>query len=130
MNLPMAKFWAKVANIPFKLLFPIIISVSIVGTYSISNSLWEVGGFLAFGIIGYLFKKADIPVAPIALVFILGGLMEESLLQSLNLFDGNLLAILSRPISGTLIVLSFIVVVLSIIAGIKQKKDNFMDVEV
>jgi putative tricarboxylic transport membrane protein len=77
-----------------------------------------------------LFKKADIPVAPIALVFILGGLMEESLLQSLNLFDGNLLAILSRPISGTLIVLSFIVVALSIIAGIKQKKDNFMDVEV
>ncbi|MBO1510644.1 tripartite tricarboxylate transporter permease [Metabacillus bambusae] len=130
MNLPMAKLWAKVANIPFKLLFPIIISVSIVGTYSISNSLWEVGGFLAFGIIGYLFKKADIPVAPIALVFILGGLMEESLLQSLNLFDGNLLAIFSRPISGTLIVLSFIAIALSIIAGIKQKKDNFMDVEV
>ncbi|MCM3651374.1 tripartite tricarboxylate transporter permease [Metabacillus litoralis] len=130
MNLPMAKWWAKVANIPFKLLFPIIISVSIVGTYSISNSLWEVGAFLVFGIIGYLFKKADIPVAPIALVFILGGLMEESLLQSLNLFDGNLLSIFTRPIAGTLIVLSFVIITLSIIAGIKQKKDNFMDVEV
>jgi putative tricarboxylic transport membrane protein len=47
-----------------------------------------------------------------------------------SLIDGNLLAILSRPISGTLIVLSFIVITLSIIAGIKQKKDNFMDVEV
>ncbi|MGM0875795.1 MAG: tripartite tricarboxylate transporter permease [Bacillota bacterium] len=46
MNLPMAKFWAKIASVPFKMLFPIIIAVSIVGTYSISNSLWDVGGLL------------------------------------------------------------------------------------
>lgn len=130
MNLPMAKMWAKVATIPSKLLFPIIISISIVGTYSISNSLWEVGGFLAFGIMGYLFKKADIPVAPIALVFILGGLMEESLLQTLTLFEGNLLKIFLRPFSGTLMVCSIAIIVFSIAAGIKKKKDHFMDVEV
>lgn len=130
MNLPMAKMWAKVASIPSKLLFPIIISISIVGTYSISNSLWDVGGFLAFGLLGYILKKADIPVAPIALVFILGGLMEESLLQSLTLFEGNLFQIFTRPFSGTLMILSIVIITLSIVAGIKKKKEHFVDVEV
>lgn len=130
MNLPMARMWAKVASIPAKLLFPIIIAISIVGTYSISNSLWDVGGFLAFGIMGYLFKKADIPVAPIALVFILGGLMEESLLQSLTLFEGNILQIFTRPFSGTLMVASIVIITLSIIAGVKKKKEALVDVEV
>ncbi|MBM7660154.1 putative tricarboxylic transport membrane protein [Bacillus mesophilus] len=129
MNLPMARMWAKVASIPSKLLFPIIISISIVGTYSISNSLWDVGGFLAFGLLGYILKKADIPVAPIALVFILGGLMEESLLQSLTLFEGNIFQIFTRPFSATLMILSIIIISLSIFAGIKKKKEHLVDVE-
>ncbi|WP_408010214.1 tripartite tricarboxylate transporter permease [Pseudalkalibacillus sp. A8] len=129
MNLPMAKMWAKVASVPFKLLFPIIIAISIVGTYSISNSLWDVGGLLAFGLLGYFLKKADIPVAPIALMFILGDLMEKSLLQSLALYKGNFLAIFTRPISGTFLALSILAITLSIFAGFKNKKDNLVDVE-
>ncbi|MFD2922870.1 tripartite tricarboxylate transporter permease [Halobacillus naozhouensis] len=130
MNLPMAKIWAKVASVPFKLLFPIIIAISIVGTYSISNSLWDVGGLLFFGLLGYLFKKAEIPVAPIALMFILGVMMEESLLQTLTLYKGDFWLIFTRPIAGTLLGLSFIAITISIIAGIKNKKDNLEDAEV
>lgn len=130
MNLPLAKFWAKIASIPFKLLFPIIIAVSIVGTYSISNSLWDVGGLLVFGLLGYFLKKADIPVAPIALVFILGKMMEESLLQTLALYGGNFLEIFTRPISGTLMALSVLAISLSMLAGFKNKKTLLEDTEV
>ncbi|MEM1506223.1 tripartite tricarboxylate transporter permease [Domibacillus sp. 8LH] len=130
MNLPLAKFWAKIASIPFNMLFPIIIAVSIVGTYSISNSLWDVGGLLVFGLLGYVLKKADIPVAPIALVFILGKMMEESLLQTLGLYNGNFMEIFTRPISGTLMALSVLTIVLSIVAGMKNKKNLLGDSEV
>lgn len=129
LNLPMAKMWAKVAQVPFKLLFPIIIAVSLVGTYSISNSLWDVGWLLVFGLLGYFFKKADIPIAPIALMFILGNLMEKSLLQSLTLFNGNLFEIFTRPIAATFLILAFIALTLSIVAGMKNKKEHFADVE-
>ncbi|WP_088006851.1 tripartite tricarboxylate transporter permease [Indiicoccus explosivorum] len=129
MNLPMAGMWAKIASVPFKLLFPIIIAVSIVGTYSISNSLWDVGGLLFFGLVGYLFKKADIPVAPIALTFILGVMMEEALLQTLAIYKGSFLPIFTRPLAGTLMAMSVIALSLSIYAGFKNKKDNLADSE-
>ncbi|MFP7494690.1 tripartite tricarboxylate transporter permease [Terribacillus saccharophilus] len=130
MNLPMARMWAKIASVPFKMLFPIIIAISIVGTYSINNSLWDVGGLLGFGLLGYFLKKADIPVAPIALVFILGGMMEESLLQSMVLFEGNLTQIFTRPIAGTLLGLSILGLAISIYAGLRKKKDHLEDTEV
>lgn len=129
MNLPMARVWAKVASIPSKLLFPLIIGISIVGTYSISNSLWDVGGLIVFGLMGYFFKKVDIPVAPIALMFILGKLMETSLLQALAIFQGNIFHILLRPIAGTLIVLSILMLLLSYFAGVKNKKGFLQDAE-
>ncbi|MGM0875796.1 MAG: hypothetical protein ACQEWV_13625 [Bacillota bacterium] len=57
-------------------------------------------------------------------------MMEESLLQTLGLYKGNFLEIFTRPISGTLMVLSFLAIALSIFAGFKDKKNHLEDVEV
>ena len=122
LNVPMAGFWAKITMVPFKVLFPIILIVAIVGTYSINNSLWDVGAMLAFGVVGYFFKKADIPLAPIALTFVLAETMENALLQSLTIFQGNFFGFFTRPISGTLLVLCILIIAISIWAGNKNKK--------
>ncbi|GAB7056718.1 MULTISPECIES: tripartite tricarboxylate transporter permease [unclassified Paenibacillus] len=123
MNLPMAGFWAKITMIPFKLLFPIILAVAAVGAYSVSNSLFDVGVMVAFGIVGYIFKKVDIPLAPIVLTFVLGKLMEDSLMQSLTIYKGDFFALFTRPLSGTLLILSIVIMILSILAGFKKKKE-------
>jgi putative tricarboxylic transport membrane protein len=52
------------------------------------------------------------------------------LLQSLTLFEGNILQIFTRPFSGTLMVASIVIITLSIIAGVKKKKEALVDVEV
>lgn len=130
MNLPMAGMWAKIAAVPPKLLYPLILIISIIGAYTVSNSLWDVGVMFVFGIAGYIMKKLDIPMAPIVLTFVLSKLMENSLLQSIKMFDGNVLQLFGRPISGTLLVLSLIVLCLSVIAEVKKKKAGFAsDVE-
>lgn len=130
MNLPMAGMWAKIAAVPPKLLYPLILIISIIGAYTVSNSLWDVGVMFVFGIAGYIMKKLDIPMAPIVLTFVLSKLMENSLLQSIKMFDGNVLQLFARPISGTLLVLSLIVLCLSVIAEVKKKKAGFAsDVE-
>lgn len=122
LNVPMAGFWAKITMVPFKILFPIILIVAIVGTYSINNSLWDVGAMLLFGIIGYFFKKAEIPLAPIALTFVLAETMENALLQSLTIFKGSFLGLFTRPISGTMLTICIAIVIFSLWAGKKNKR--------
>jgi putative tricarboxylic transport membrane protein len=129
MNLPLANVWARITMIPYRILFPIIIMIIIVGTYSLNNSLFDVGAMLVFGIIGYIFKKADIPLAPIILAFVLGELLEKNLIQSLTIFEGNLLGFFMRPISGTILVISIIAIIISIVASIKNKRIVTEDVE-
>ncbi len=122
MNLPMAGLWAKIMLIPFRLLFPIVLAVTTVGAYSVSNSLFEVGVMIFFGILGYLFKKVDMPVAPLVLTFVLGEIMESALLQSLVIFKGDFLAIVTRPIAGTLLGVAAIVLALSIYSSVRNKR--------
>ncbi|MGG1556352.1 tripartite tricarboxylate transporter permease [Paenibacillus ferrarius] len=129
MNLPMANLWAKITMVPYKLLFPIIIIITIVGTYSLNNSMFDVGAMLVFGILGYLFKKAEIPLAPIILTFVLGSLLEKTLLQSLTIFEGNFLGFFTRPISGTILSLAIISMTISIISAIRNKRIITEDVE-
>lgn len=123
MNLPLAGIWAKIALVPAKLLFPIILIISIIGSYSVKNSLWDVAAMFVFGIVGYVFKKVDIPLAPIVLTFVLGELMENSLLQSLALFEGHFMGFFTRPLSATLLVLSAMILIASFVAGLMKKKD-------
>ncbi|MEM1503685.1 tripartite tricarboxylate transporter permease [Domibacillus sp. 8LH] len=129
MNLPMANLWAKITMIPFRLLFPIIIMIILVGTYSLNNSLFDVGAMLIFGIIGYFLKKADFPLAPIILAFVLGELLEQTLLQSLTIFEGNFFGFFIRPISGTILVIAIIAIVITMISSLKNKRLVTEDVE-
>jgi putative tricarboxylic transport membrane protein len=130
MNLPMAGWWAKIAMVPPKLLYPIILIISALGAYTANNNLFDVGVMFVFGILGYLMKKADIPMAPIVLTFVLGKMMESSLLQSLKLLDGSFWKLFERPISGTLLVIAAVIIVFGIWSGLRKKSNGFVgDVE-
>ena len=122
MNLPLAGWWAKIAEVPAKLLYPIVLILSIIGAYTVSNDLWDVGVMLVFGVVGYIMKKIDIPMAPIVLTYVLGAMMEKALLQSVKMNNGSLIGLVESPISLTMIVLTAIVLTGSIYAEIKNKK--------
>lgn len=129
MNLPMANVWARITMVPYRLLFPIIFIITIVGTYSLNNSMFNVGAMLAFGIIGYFLKKAEFPLAPIILTYVLGVMLEKTLLQSLTIFQGNFLGFFTRPISGTILSIAIIAIILSIISSVRNKRIVTEDVE-
>lgn len=127
MNLPMAGLWAKVALIPYKLLFPLILIISMVGVYSIDGSLWDVGMMIFFGMVGYIMKKLEIPSAALILAFILGREIEFTLVQSLSTSGGSLAILINRPISGFLISLCAFIFVASVISAIKKKRSHLAD---
>jgi len=124
MNLPLAKAWAQVARIPGKILFPIIIIIALLGVYGMNNSMFDVGSMIFFGIVGYFMKKADFPMAPLLLTFILGNQLEVSLVQSMTIFRGDFALFLTRPIC--LVLLSIVVTTLFVSAFTgKKRKEVF-----
>jgi putative tricarboxylic transport membrane protein len=122
LNLPMIPLWVAILRIPYAYLFALILAFCVVGAYSIHNSFFDVGTMLAFGWVGYLFKKLDIPLAPLALTLILGPLMERGLRQSLEISRGDFTIFLTRPMSATLLALAVIIVLSFSLGFAKQVK--------
>ena len=131
LNVPLVGVWAKIAMIPYKLLFPIILMVILVGTYSLNGSTWDVGLMLFFGLVGYAMKKLDIPMSAMIVTFILGSQLESSMLQALSISTEGFLIFFTRPISGVIMFIALAVFALSIYSGIKNKRGKLAaDVEV
>ncbi|MCF7943667.1 MAG: tripartite tricarboxylate transporter permease, partial [Spirochaetia bacterium] len=84
---------------PRNVVYAGIILFSIVGSYAIRNSVFDVGVVLVFGLLGFGMEKVDIPLPPMILGLILGPMIEENLRVGLIKTDGSFLPFLSRPIS-------------------------------
>ena len=113
LNLPFIPLWAAVLKIPYAILMTLILAFCIVGVYSLSNSVFDIGLMLAFGLVGYAFKKLDIPTAPLVLTMILGPLMERGLRQSLEMSRGDFSILFTRPLSAALLGIAALVIVFS-----------------
>ncbi len=107
-----AKYFAKLIGFPRRFLVPAIITFSLVGSYAIGNSTFDIGVMLIAGVVGFFLRKMSFSVAPIILGMILGPLFESNLRRALMLSQGNWMTFISRPIS-----LFFLIVVIGILAG-------------
>jgi putative tricarboxylic transport membrane protein len=103
-------------RVPFWILSPIVIAIAILGAYSLRNAWFDVGVLMAGGVIGYLFRKASIEAGPLIMAFILADLLDTSLRQSLLMGDGNPMILISRPMSGIILVLGLAVLVMQLLA--------------
>ena len=122
LNLPLANVWAKITLVPDRILFPIITIVALLGVYGLNNSMFDVICMIIFGLVGYLLKKADFPLAPMLLTFILGDQMEYSLVQSMTIFKGDVTQFLRRPICAVILVIIVVVLVFSVLSASKRKE--------
>lgn len=110
------KFAPAITKAPGSLMFPIIFIVCCLGAYAVEINAFQILVILVFGVMGYLFKKMDIPTAPFLIAFILGGSLESNLRRMLTLFKGHFLDVFTSPvvlIFVALIVLSLVYVVRS-----------------
>lgn len=102
MVLAFVPFFAAILRIPFAILTPLIIVVCAIGSFAVHNSMLDVWYMLLFGVIGYVFKKLDYPIAPLVLALVLGDLAETALRQSLIISQGSLAIFFTRPIAGAI----------------------------
>ena len=94
---------------PRAILLPIILLFCIVGSFAITNSPYGILVMLIFGVVGWLMEENGIPVAPLILGVVLGELLEQSFLTSMMKADGDPTAFFTRPIAGTLGVMTVLI---------------------
>ncbi|QQK81945.1 tripartite tricarboxylate transporter permease [Salicibibacter cibi] len=116
------RWFAKVATIPSSILFPIVLSLCLMGGYAFENQIYTVGITIFFGVLGYLLSKLQYPLAPMLIALILGPIAEEGLRQSLMLSGGSLAIFFVRPISLFLIILILLSVIMPFVAKYRKNK--------
>ncbi|MGH1412790.1 MAG: tripartite tricarboxylate transporter permease [Pelagimonas sp.] len=111
MNVPMVKIFVKILMVPPWVLLPGVTMVSFVGIYSLSGSYFDLVLMVAFGLLGWILRKLDVPTVPIILGILLGGNMEDALRRAMVLSDGDWTYLFSSGISiglWTVAVLGFV----------------------
>lgn len=119
------RFFCRITEVPKILMIPIIIFLSIIGAYAINNSMFDVGIAIAFGVLGFILSKMDIPSSPILLAIILGPMAEQNLRKSLLMFEGSWSFLYERPIALAFILLA----VFSVWSTMRRHKKARMELQ-
>lgn len=112
------RFFCRIIEVPKMLMIPIIIFLSVVGAYAINNSMFDVGIAIAFGLLGFVLGKMDIPSSPILLAIILGPMAETNLRKALLMYDNSWSFLYERPIALAFVLLA----IFSVYSTLKMKK--------
>jgi putative tricarboxylic transport membrane protein len=107
-NMPMITLWVRLLAVPYKILMPLIITISAVGVFATDNNIADVWVMCIFGLLGYVMRKMKYPAAPLVLALVLGPMVEMSLRQSLTISHGNVAVFFTRPISAVLTVIALL----------------------
>jgi len=110
LGLSMVRPLVKVLQVPRAKLMPIIFILCVVGSFAIQARLFDVGVMIVFGLLGYILREMEYPMAPLVLGIILGDILDKNLRRALILSDGNLAPFFTRPISLVLFLLTMVIV--------------------
>jgi putative tricarboxylic transport membrane protein len=117
-----------IVRTPRRAMVPAVLVLSMVGTYGLANSLFDVYVLLTTGIVAYLLAKLDVPIVTIALGLVLGSLMEESFQQAVlvgQVDAGSTLAYFaSRPLALLLMVVAFAIVAAGVLQILRQRRED------
>jgi len=102
LNLPLVGLFVRMLYLPQYLLLPFILAIGVTGVYATNTSIFEVYMLIGFGLAGYIATKIQLPIAPLVLGMVLGGMMEQSFRRALTISSGDLAIFVGSPISAVL----------------------------
>jgi putative tricarboxylic transport membrane protein len=108
--------FAAILRVPFAIIAPVILVICAIGAYTVHSSMFDVWLMLIFGVMGYVFKKLDYPMAPMVLALVLGDMAETSFRQAMLISGGSLGVFYSNPLVGTIVTLALVILVWPLIS--------------
>ncbi|WP_116599774.1 tripartite tricarboxylate transporter permease [Primorskyibacter marinus] len=109
-GLTLTKAFVQVLRVPYSYLMPVVFVLCVIGTYALSQRIFDIWIMVFFGLVGFVLRQMKYPMAPLVLGIILGDLLDKSLRRGLTLSDGDLAPFFTRPVSAAFVA----VIVLSI----------------
>jgi putative tricarboxylic transport membrane protein len=122
LNLPLIGLWVKLLRVPYLMLFPVILVFCAIGTYSLNNSVFEVGLMAGFGVLGYVLRKLGCELAPLMLGFVVGPMLEENIRRTLLLSQGDPSVLVTRPIAAGMFVIAALLLLAMLLPSLKSKR--------
>jgi putative tricarboxylic transport membrane protein len=110
----LTRVFVLVLKVPRDILMPLVFTLCVIGPYALTQRTFEIWVMVVFGLVGFLLRQMNYPMAPLVLGIILGALLDKSLRRGLTLSDGNLTPFFTRPISAVFVA----IIVISIAVGI------------
>ena len=106
LNLPLIGLWVQLLRVPYRILFPLILLLSVVGSYAANKNVFDLWIMLGFGVGGYLLRRLGYELAPFAFAMVLSPQLEQALRQSLIMSHNNPIIFVERPISAGLLLVT------------------------
>jgi len=113
--------FAAILRVPFSIIAPIIIVICAIGAYTVHNAMLDIWLMLTFGVIGYVFKKLDYPLAPLVLALVLGDRAEDSFRQSMLISQGDLRVFFSNGLVGAITTLALLLLLWPLIGKVRAR---------
>jgi len=124
LNLPLIGIWVRLLSIPYRFLFPTILVLCCIGTYTVDNSVEDVLIMVVFGVIGYVMRKLECEPTPMLLGLVLAPLLEENFRRALTLSDGDLSVFVTRPISLGFLLASVALLGTMMMSGLRRRREE------
>jgi TctA family transporter len=100
---------SQMLRVPRNILMPGILMFSIVGSFAINNTIFDVGMMMVMGVIGYFMEANDFPVAPVVLGIVLGPIVEKNFMMSMIKTDWDATQFFTRPVSAILCIITLFI---------------------
>lgn len=113
-NLPLVGIFASILKIPLNILMPLVIIITLTGTYALNNSIFDLLLVIAFGFLGFFMKRTGYEPAPFIIGLVLGPTIERGLVQGLIISNGDIGTFLTRPITAAIFTIGLLVIAYSL----------------
>ncbi|MDH5264826.1 MAG: tripartite tricarboxylate transporter permease [Betaproteobacteria bacterium] len=123
LNLPLVGMWVQLLRVPYAYLAPLIMVLTLVGVYSVNNSVFDIWVMLVMGVFGYTARKLKFDLGPLLLAFVLGPIMERSLRQALLMSNGKVDIFYTKPISAVLLGIAVAFVLYNLWSAQRRKRE-------
>jgi putative tricarboxylic transport membrane protein len=115
LNLPLVGLWVRLLAVPQPLLYGGILVFSILGVYSLNNSVFDLALLMLVGLMGFFMRRHDFPVAPCIIGLILGPMAEAQFRRALSISQGDPSVFLTHPLSASILAVALAVVVVPVL---------------
>ena len=113
--------FAAILRIPFAVVAPVIMVICAIGAFTVHNSIFDVWMMIVFGVMGYIFKKLNYPLAPLVLAIVLGDRAEASFRQAMLISQGDMSIFFSTSLVAGLTGLALFLLVWPVLSAVLNR---------